>query len=168
MTAIAAPAETLEKSTDKSVPDAVDAFLAILGKKGATVFSVVEHAKGAEKVGMEMKPATLVIFGNPKLGTPLMLESATIGIDLPMKALFLEDEDGKTKVIYTDIEKAVLDSRARAQFCGIPRDAGGDRRTWIIDSLPRGRLSECWRVLVARSRHHDDHGRNLHPRLLFL
>ncbi len=105
MTAIAAPAETLEKSTDKSVPDAVDAFLAILGKKGATVFSVVEHAKGAEKVGMEMKPATLVIFGNPKLGTPLMLESATIGIDLPMKALFLEDEDGKTKVIYTDIAK---------------------------------------------------------------
>jgi len=104
MTAIAAPAETLEKSTDKSVTEAVDSFLAILGKKGATVFSVVEHAKGAEKVGMEMKPATLVIFGNPKLGTPLMLESATIGIDLPMKALFLEGEDGKTQVIYTDIK----------------------------------------------------------------
>ena len=105
MTANAAPAETLEKSTDKSVSEAVDAFLAILGKKGATVFSVVEHAKGAEKVGLEMKPATLVIFGNPKLGTPLMRESATIGIDLPMKALFLEGEDGKTQVLYTDIKK---------------------------------------------------------------
>lgn len=105
MTATAAPAETLEKSTDMSVPDAVDSFLAVLGAKGATVFAVVEHAKGAEKVGMEMKPATLVVFGNPKLGTPLMLESATIGIDLPMKALFLEGEDGKTQVLYTDIKK---------------------------------------------------------------
>ena len=105
MTATAAPAETLEKSTDMSVQDAVDSFLAVLGAKGATVFAVVEHAKGAEKVGMKMKPATLVVFGNPKLGTPLMLESATIGIDLPMKALFLEGEDGKTQVLYTDIKK---------------------------------------------------------------
>ncbi len=105
MTAAAAPAETLEKSTDMSVQDAVDSFLAVLGAKGATVFAVVEHAKGAEKVGMEMKPATLVVFGNPALGTPLMLESATIGIDLPMKALFIEGEDGKTQVLYTDIKK---------------------------------------------------------------
>jgi len=105
MTATAAPQETIEKSTDKSVQEAVDSFLAILGRKGATVFAVVEHAKGAEKVGMEMKPATLVVFGNPKLGTPLMLESATIGIDLPMKALFLEGDDGKTRVLYTDIAK---------------------------------------------------------------
>lgn len=108
ITASAAPLETLEKSTDKSVDAAVDAFLSVLGRKGATVFAVVEHAKGAEKVGMEMKPATLVVFGNPKLGTPLMLESATIGIDLPMKALFLEGEDGKTQVLYTDIKQLAL------------------------------------------------------------
>jgi uncharacterized protein (DUF302 family) len=108
MTAVAAPLETLEKSTDKSVEDAVDAFLSVLGRKGATVFAVVEHAKGAEKVGMEMKPATLVIFGNPKLGTPLMLESASIGIDLPMKALFHEGEDGKTHVLYTDIKTLAM------------------------------------------------------------
>ncbi len=108
MTATAAPLETIEKSTDKSVQEAVDAFLAILGRKGATVFSVVEHAKGAEKVGLEMKPATLVIFGNPKLGTPLMQESATIGIDLPMKALFLEGDDGKTRVLYTDIKQLAV------------------------------------------------------------
>lgn len=108
MTATAAPLETLEKSTDKSVDAAVDAFLSVLGRKGATVFAVVEHAKGAEKVGMEMRPATLVIFGNPKLGTPLMLESATIGIDLPMKALFHEGDDGKTHVLYTDIKQLAL------------------------------------------------------------
>ena len=101
--ASAAPLETLEKSTDKSVDEAVDAFLAVLGRKGATVFAVVDHAKGAEKVGMELKPATLVIFGNPKLGTPLMQESASMGIDLPMKALFLEGDDGQTIVLYTDI-----------------------------------------------------------------
>ena len=105
MTATAAPAETLEKSTDKSVDAAVDSFLAILGAKGATVFAVVDHAKGAKKVDMEINPATLVIFGNPALGTPLMQESATIGIDLPMKALFLEGEDGKTHVLYTDIKQ---------------------------------------------------------------
>lgn len=99
----AAPLETKEKSTEKSVDDAVDAFLSVLARKGATVFAVVEHAKGAEKVGMDLKPATLVIFGNPKLGTPLMQESASIGIDLPMKALFLEGDDGKTQLLYTDI-----------------------------------------------------------------
>ncbi len=108
MTAMAGPFETLEKSTDKGVSAAVDSFLSVLSRKGATVFAVVEHAKGAEKVGMEMKPATLVIFGNPKLGTPLMLESASIGIDLPMKALFLEGEDGKTQVLYTDIKLVAL------------------------------------------------------------
>lgn len=104
----AAPLETLEKTTDKSVEEAVDAFLSILGRKGATVFAVVDHAQGAEKVGMELKPATLVIFGNPKLGTPLMLESSSIGIDLPMKALFVEGEDGKTQVLYTDIKQLGL------------------------------------------------------------
>ena len=106
--ASAAPLETLEKTTDKSVEEAVDAFLSVLGRKGATVFAVVEHAKGAEKVGMEMKAATLVIFGNPKLGTPLMQESVSIGIDLPMKALFLEDENGDTQVLYTDIKQLAL------------------------------------------------------------
>ena len=108
ITAVAAPLETLEKTTDKSVEEAVNAFLSVLGRKGATVFAVVEHAKGAEKVGMEMKPATLVIFGNPKLGTPLMLESSSIGIDLPMKALFVEGEDGNTQVLYTDIKQLGL------------------------------------------------------------
>lgn len=108
MHAVAAPLETLEKSTDKTVDEAVDSFLSVLGRKGATVFAVVEHAKGAEKVGMSMKPATLVIFGNPKLGTPLMQESASIGIDLPMKALFLEGEDGKTQILYTDIKQLGL------------------------------------------------------------
>ena len=93
-----------EKSASTSVEETVKAFTAVLEKKGATVFATVPHHKGAEKVGMEIKPATLVIFGNPKLGTPLMQLAPSMGIDLPMKALFVEGEDGKTHILYTDIE----------------------------------------------------------------
>lgn len=107
--AVAAPAAAeaadgaQEKHATTSVAETVDAFVAVLEKKGATVFSVVDHTAGAQKAGMELAPATLVIFGNPKIGTPMMQAAPSMGIDLPMKALFLDDGDGGTRILYTDI-----------------------------------------------------------------
>jgi len=64
----------------------------VLKSKGMTVFTRINHAAGAEKVGKTLRPTELVIFGNPKIGTPLMQCSQSIAIDLPQKALIWEDE----------------------------------------------------------------------------
>jgi len=73
-----------------------------LTDKGITVFARVDHAGGAESVGQKLRPTELLIFGNPKLGTPLMQQKQEIGLDLPLKALVFQGEDGKTYIAYTD------------------------------------------------------------------
>lgn len=74
----------------------------VLGEKGMKVFARIDHAAGATSVGKEMRPTELVIFGNPKVGTGLMLCAQSAGIDLPMKALIWEDEGGSTWLGYND------------------------------------------------------------------
>ncbi len=69
-------------------------------KRGAKVVATVDHAAAAKSSGLEMRPTTVVIFGNPKLGTPLMRSSQTAGIDLPLRVLVWEDADGKVRVGY--------------------------------------------------------------------
>ena len=116
---LATPALAMEgmihQTTTNGVADTVDAFTGVLESKGATVFAVVDHAKGAEKVDMEISPATLVIFGNPKIGTPLMQAAPTMGLDLPLRVLFYEGEDGKTHIVYHDLD-------AVAAQHGVPAD----------------------------------------------
>jgi len=73
-----------------------------LTEKGITVFARVDHAGGAESVGQKLRPTELLIFGNPKLGTPLMQQKQEMGLDLPLKALVFQGEDGKTYIAYTD------------------------------------------------------------------
>ena len=73
-----------------------------LERAGITVFARIDHAKGAKKVGMELPPTTLIIFGTPKIGTPLMQSNPRIGLDLPLKALAWQDADGTVKLGYTD------------------------------------------------------------------
>ena len=70
--------------------------------KGLTVFAHVDHAAGAAAVGMNLRPTDLLIFGNAKGGTPLMQQAQTIGIDLPLKALVWQDEQGVTWLSYND------------------------------------------------------------------
>ena len=73
---------------------------AILSAKGIRLFAVVDHSGEAEKVGIEMRPTKLVIFGNPKAGTPLMIASPGIAIDLPLKILIWESADGVVRISY--------------------------------------------------------------------
>ena len=73
-----------------------------LKQKGMTVFIRINHAEGAQKVGQKLRPTELVIFGNPKVGTPLMQCSQTAAIDLPQKALIWEDQEGTVWLSYND------------------------------------------------------------------
>lgn len=86
-----------------------------LKSKGMTVFIRINHAAGAEKVGKTLRPTELVIFGNPKIGTPLMQCSQSIAIDLPQKALIWEDEKGQVWLSYNDPK--YLAKRHNTQGC---------------------------------------------------
>lgn len=77
-------------------------LLDVLAKKGMTVFKVINHRKAAKSVDKKLRPTTVVIFGNPKVGTLLMQCSQTAAIDLPQKALIWKDADGQVWYSYND------------------------------------------------------------------
>lgn len=87
-------------SVDETVRRLEAAFIA----KGLQVFAVIDHSGEAEKVGLQMRPTKVVIFGSPKGGTPLMVAAPSLAIDLPLKALVAEDAEGKVSVTYNDPE----------------------------------------------------------------
>ena len=74
----------------------------VLKAKGMTVFIRIDHAEGAQKIGKTLRPTQLVIFGNPKVGTPMMQCRQSVAIDLPQKALIWEDETGQVWFSYND------------------------------------------------------------------
>lgn len=69
-------------------------------KRGATIVATVDHAAAAKASGLELRPTTVIIFGNPALGTPLMQGSQTVGIDLPLRVLVWEDANRKVRIGY--------------------------------------------------------------------
>jgi uncharacterized protein (DUF302 family) len=77
---------------------------AVLAEKGVQVFALIDHSGEAEKAGMKMRPTKLLIFGNPKGGTPLMVAAPSLAIDLPLKALVAQDESGKVWISYNSPE----------------------------------------------------------------
>jgi len=93
--ATAADTGLITKASKYSVADTANRLEAVLKASGMTVFARIDHHAEAEKVGLTMRPAQLVIFGNPKGGTPLMAAAPTTGIDLPLKALAWEDTNGR-------------------------------------------------------------------------
>ena len=82
--------------------ETMDRLEAALRASGVTIFARIDHAAGAAAVGETLRPTELLIFGNPKAGTPLMQAGQTIGIDLPLKALVWRDAAGKTQVSYNE------------------------------------------------------------------
>ncbi len=102
LSASAAMAETLMTQTSQfGVKETLDRLTAALDAKGIKVAARIDHAAGAKAVGMELPPTEVLMFGNPKLGTPLMQANPMIGLDLPMKVLAWQDKDGKVHVSYT-------------------------------------------------------------------
>jgi uncharacterized protein (DUF302 family) len=85
------------KQSPHDVATTADRLVTVIKKAGATVFARIDHQAGAMKAGMEMQPATVVLFGNPKIGTPIMKANPRAAIDLPIKVL-IWSEDGKTQI----------------------------------------------------------------------
>lgn len=101
--------------SNHSVKDTADKLEAVLKSKGMTVFTRIDHAAGAKKVGKELRPTELVIFGNPKIGTPLMQCAQSVAIDLPQKMLIWQDDKGTTWLGYND--PAHLQKRHNIEGC---------------------------------------------------
>ena len=90
----------INKPSNHSVGQTVERLKDILHSKGITLFALIDHSGEAEKVGMKMPPTKLLIFGNPKAGTPLMLAAPSSAVDLPLKILIWEGPQGKVWVTY--------------------------------------------------------------------
>jgi uncharacterized protein (DUF302 family) len=82
--------------------ETMDRLVAEISAKGMSVFARIDHAAGAAQVGLTLRPAELIIFGNARGGTPLMQSAQTVGIDLPLKALVWQDAAGKTWLSYNE------------------------------------------------------------------
>ena len=87
-----------------SVPETLKRLESVLQAKGVNVFALVDHSGEAAKVGLRMHPTQLIIFGSPKAGSPLLVASPTLAIELPLKALAWEDADGKVWLSYNSPE----------------------------------------------------------------
>jgi uncharacterized protein (DUF302 family) len=86
--------------THSCVDETIARLQALLQEKGVQVFALIDHSGEAKRAGIEMRPTKLLIFGNPKAGTPLMLAAPSIAIDLPLKLLVWEDADGQAWISY--------------------------------------------------------------------
>ena len=107
--------ETVETKND--VPTAVNKLLAVIKKKGLQHFQTIDHAQNAKTVNLRLKPETVVIFGNPKMGTKLMECNPSMGLDLPLRILFTTDYEGKTTISYTNPEYWSLKHNIKDKKC---------------------------------------------------
>lgn len=105
----------IQVQSQHSVQETSDKLVNALNSKGMTVFAQIDHTAGAKKVGIELRPTQVIIFGNPKVGSPLMVCQQTVAIDLPQKALISEDESGTVWLTYNDPK--YLASRHQVQGC---------------------------------------------------
>jgi uncharacterized protein (DUF302 family) len=103
-TAMAADNGIISKPSQYSVPETIGRLESVLKEKGITVFVKIDHAAEADKAGLKMRPAQLLIFGNPKGGTPVMNAAPVAAIDLPLKALAWQDAQGKVWLSYNSPE----------------------------------------------------------------
>jgi uncharacterized protein (DUF302 family) len=101
--------------SDFTVVQTADRFEAVLNKKNMTMFGRIKHSDSARKIGVDLRATELMLFGNPKVGSPLMQCEQRVAIDLPQKALFWEDEKGKVWVSYND--PAYLKDRHNISGC---------------------------------------------------
>jgi uncharacterized protein (DUF302 family) len=89
-------------SSPHTVSETFARLESIVQSKGIPILARIDHSGDAEKAGLKMQPTKLLIFGNAKAGTPLMIAAPTVAIDLPLKALAWQDGDGKVWLSYND------------------------------------------------------------------
>ncbi len=98
-------AAIISTKSNNSFDETLTKLQAALDKRSFKTFAVIDHSKGAASVDQTLRPTTLIIFGNPKGGTPLLQSAQTIGIDLPLKALVYQTEDGSVIIATSDIAR---------------------------------------------------------------
>ena len=106
-TAIAADNGLITKPSKYSVNETIERFESAVKTRtdaGFKVFTRIDHAAAAKEAGLEMRPSTLILFGNPRLGTPVVIKTPMLGIDIPPKALVWEDEQGRVWLTYNSAE----------------------------------------------------------------
>lgn len=122
-------ADLITKPSAHSVSVTIDRLVAAVEGAGAKVFARIDHAAGATKVGQDLRPTQMLMFGNPKLGTPALQAGQTAGLDLPLRVVAYEDADGKVFVAYHNPSELSEDH-------GIPADAGVLKKmTGALDKL---------------------------------
>lgn len=116
-------------ASQHSVQDTADKLVSIAQNKGLNVFARINHQNNAEKVDMMLRPTEVIVFGNPKVGTPLMLCAQEVAIDLPQKVLVYEDPHGKTWLVYNN--PAYLKQRHNIEDC----DEVLDKVSGVLNNL---------------------------------
>ncbi len=117
---VPALAEIVQQPASGSVSEVADRLEAAVTNAGATIFARVDHGAGAQSVDMDLAPAQLLIFGNPKLGTPAMQADPRAGLYLPLRVLVYEDAGGQVQVVYEEPGAMLgdLDVPGDAEFIG--------------------------------------------------
>lgn len=102
VTSVAAADGVITKPSSNSVPATLDRLEALVKEKGFTVFARIDHAAGAKRVGEKLRPTELLVFGNPKVGTALLLKGQGVALDLPIRVAVWEDANGMVWMAYND------------------------------------------------------------------
>lgn len=131
----AASAEMISKTSPHAVSVTIDRLQAAVEAAGATVFARVDHAKGAASIDAELRPTEVLMFGNPALGTPAMVDGQTAGVDLPLRVLVYEDATGQVNVVYHTLDTLASDH-------GLPADAEYLKKmTGAVDNLTNAAIA---------------------------
>ena len=125
----------ISKKSPYAVDKTLDRLQTVLEKKGITIFTRVDHGAGAKRVSQALHTSQLLIFGNPKMGSPLMREAPMMGLELPMKALAWEDAKGQVWLSY--LKPSVLQGRHNLQNQAII-----DKMTKALDAMTSKAISK--------------------------
>jgi len=98
-------------------PTSISKFLRLLKDNNLTHFATIDHAANAKRAGLELKPETIILFGNPKAGTKLMQCNPSMGMDLPLRMLFTTNYEGQTTISYTNPEYWTLKHNIKDKVC---------------------------------------------------
>ena len=113
----------ITKASAYSFDETLMRVVATIQVKGLTLFARIDHSVEAELAGLSMQPASVLIFGAPKAGTPLMVASPLIALELPLRALVWQDNAGNVQISYTDpvflADRFALPDELRANIAGI-------------------------------------------------
>jgi uncharacterized protein (DUF302 family) len=128
--------------TRYTVPETLDRLEELVRARGQTVFCRIDHGGEAAKVGLDMQQAQVLIFGNPKAGTPLMIAAPTLAIDLPLRALAWQDADGQVWLSYNDPEYLQQRHGSRLSLCRTSPESG----CWLKPPRkePRGKPPDAY------------------------